>query len=251
MIIERSLMRNVGVGFFFLAASLASAQSYRSEGRGDFLRGRDRQKVEDAKVVFTRSTFSLSIGIKDGRRVVVSGDAEGSGNRRKVYVKSVDGVRNPSGSGEIRLDRDGLREIDISGDSDSGRYSIKFTGRGDDDDRPPSNGGPIAAGGSTSGTGKYRSGRDDGSVKKLVFSLRENGEITVTVKGDGMRDVTFIGRWTGRGDTRSFTIFRGVRGDNVSGTGTLHLSDDRKEIRTLDASGRIAGERFTLSFRDK
>ena len=245
-------MKKICMGFLVLAAvGSAPAQSYRSVGRGDLMRGRDRQKIEDAKIVFTRSTFSLSIGIKDGRRVIVSGDAEGSGNRRKVFVKNLGGVRNPSGSGEIRMDRDGLKEIDISGDSDSGRYSIKFSGRAEDDDRPPSNGGGISAGGNTTGTGRYRWGRDEGTVKKLVFSLKESGEMTLTVKGDKMRDVTFIGRWTGRGDSRSFTLTRGVRGDDVSGSGTLHLSDDRREIRTLDASGQIGRDRFTLSFRDK
>ncbi len=240
------------MGFLVLAvAALGSAQSYRSVGHGDLMRGRDRQKIEDAKIVFTRSTFSLSIGIKDGRRVIVSGDAEGSGNRRKVFVKNVDGIRNPSGSGEIRMDRDGLKEIDISGDSDSGRYSIKFSGRAENDDRPPSNGGGASAGGNTTGEGRYRLGRDEGKVKKLVFSLKESGEITVTVKGDKMRDVTFIGRWSGNGDNRSFTITRGVRGDDVSGSGTLRLSEDRKEIRSLDATGQIGRDRFTLSFRDK
>lgn len=233
------------------AAVSAFGQSYESNGKGDLTQGRDKKEIENARVVFTRSDFRLTLKIRRGRDVVVEGTATRINDRRNVKISSIDG-RRVDGTGYILIERNDLKTVDVFGDSGDGRYSLKFRRDENDrpgDGRPPSNG-QIEASGDTTGSGKYRLGRDEDDVRKITFILRENGFLSLVIDTRRGRDVTYTGRWTGRGDTRKFTLDGGW-GKRVSGNGSLHLSDDRKEIRELEFNGKVESDRLSIKFKDK
>ena len=139
-------MAKLFMGLVLIATTAAALgqSTYNTSGKGDFTQGGDKRRVSDVSVSFARETFSLSIGLASGRRVVVDGTTNGGGRKRKVRVVSLDGLRIDDGSGTIELEDDAIRSIDIFGGTGADRYSVKFKADDRSTDGPPSlgNGGP-------------------------------------------------------------------------------------------------------------
>lgn len=262
-----------------MCASLSMAQTFRTSQRGEFIEDGRRQIMENARLDVNRGRFVLTFSTQRDQRIRVDGSISGSGTRRNLQVTSVNGNDRASGSGTASVYLDSLRSVDLSYRSGGDSAVIRFgspvpenwdgTNRPNSDrpgwdgrpgwpDRPTGGTRPDwdenrreTAGGETSGKGYMRIGRDERDFRKVEFKLREDGTITIRVTGGEVRDRTFQGRWSGRGLVRNFRLNTSDRWDQITGEGTLRLSDDRKEIRSLSMDGRLGGDRLSVDFRDR
>lgn len=229
--------------------------SRSTTGSGSLVEPGDRRQASFRRLnyIFTgRGRFQIS---SEEGGLIKGNYRRLSSNRLSLDVDEVSGSRNAFGSGIAILssDRRSLTQVEVSGRSSRGNWSIRWNasnsggGGWDDDDDD------FGGSGSSSTIRFDVRGRGDGRFANTSWALTEangtlsrGGSFSFDVVSYGER-IPVSGRWHRRDDGTVILDIIRFQGRSARGTGTIQLRG-RNEVDRISFAGSVGSSRFSFSF---
>lgn len=231
--------RATGAGTGAGSGSAGSNFEFTTTGEGTWRFGQTNNTIPQATVDFNRDG-RFQIRIRNGN---IDGTYRELGNSRyQLTVREILG-RAASGTGTLALDGSrSIRDLDLRGTADRSNFSLDFKTRAAVNE--------ISLNKSHTGDGTQVVGRQTNEVEFTNVLLRRDGTFELEVRTNRGRK-TLAGTFESKGDTVRIQIDRAFDLRDVTGSGTIELTRNRNDFKSIRLNGRGGSTAFRVAFDAK